>query len=81
MRLDALGLFSIAVSHSTLLSSPCRIGIRIVVVFTQDIHREFDAAIPYVVSRVMTGYVEETLPATDTVIITGDIVMDGMDVS
>lgn len=29
----------------------------------------------------MTGYVEETLPATDTVIITGDIVMDGMDVS
>ncbi|CAM9149661.1 unnamed protein product [Hapterophycus canaliculatus] len=48
--------------------------------FRMDIHREFDAAIPYVVSRVMTGYVEETLPATDTVIITGDIVMDGMDV-
>lgn len=44
-------------------------------------HREFDASIPYMVSRVMTGYVEEVLAATDTLIITGDIEMDGMDVS
>lgn len=44
-------------------------------------HREFDASIPYMVSRVMTGYVEEVLTATDTLIITGDIEMDGMDVS
>lgn len=47
----------------------------------QDLHREFDASIPYIVSRVMTGYVEEVLAATDTLIITGDIEMDGMDVS
>ena len=47
----------------------------------QDLHREFDASIPYMVSRVMTGYVEEVLAATDTLIITGDIVMDEMDVS
>lgn len=47
----------------------------------QDLHREFDASIPYIVSRVMTGYVEEVLSATDTVIITGDIVMEGMEVS
>lgn len=46
----------------------------------QDLHREFDASIPYMVSRVMTGYVEEVLSATDTLIITGDIVMDEMDV-
>ncbi|CAB1119150.1 unnamed protein product [Ectocarpus sp. CCAP 1310/34] len=48
--------------------------------FRMDLHREFDASIPYVVSRVMTGYVEEVLSATDTVIITGDIVMEGMEV-
>eukprot|EP00903_Cladosiphon_okamuranus_P012150 g11398.t1 len=48
--------------------------------FRLDLHREFDAAIPYVVSRVMKGYVEEVLAATDTLIITGDIEMDGMDV-
>lgn len=47
----------------------------------QDIHREFDAAVPYMVSRVLTGYVEEVLTATDTMIISGDIEMDGMDVS
>lgn len=47
----------------------------------QDMHREFDASIPYMVSRVMVGYVEEVLSATDTLIITGDIEMDGMDVS
>ncbi|CAN0010479.1 unnamed protein product [Ectocarpus sp. 6 AP-2014] len=48
--------------------------------FRMDLHREFDASIPYVVSRAMTGYVEEVLSATDTVIITGDIVMEGMEV-
>lgn len=48
--------------------------------FQLDLHREFDASIPYMVSRVMTGYVEEVLSATDTLIITGDIVMDEMDV-
>ncbi|CAN0453981.1 unnamed protein product, partial [Laminaria digitata] len=44
------------------------------------ISREFDASIPYVVARVYAGYVEEVLPATDTMIVTGDIVMDEMDV-
>ncbi|CBJ30349.1 conserved unknown protein [Ectocarpus siliculosus] len=48
--------------------------------FRMDLHREFDASIPYMVSRVMTGYVEEVLSATDTVIITGDIVMEEMEV-
>eukprot|EP00752_Nemacystus_decipiens_P008135 g7275.t1 len=48
--------------------------------FRLDLHREFDATIPYMVSRVMTGYVEEVLSATDTLIITGDIEMEGMDV-
>ena len=48
--------------------------------FFQEISREFDASIPYVVARVFAGYVEEVLPATDTMIVTGDIVMDDMDV-
>ncbi|CAM9395363.1 unnamed protein product [Pylaiella littoralis] len=48
--------------------------------FRLDLHRQFDASIPYMVSRVMTGYVEEVLSATDTLIITGDIEMDGMEV-
>lgn len=47
---------------------------------TQEISREFDASIPYTVSRALTGYVDEVLPATDTIIITGDIVMEEMDV-
>eukprot|EP00904_Undaria_pinnatifida_P012357 jgi/Undpi1/8251/HiC_scaffold_25.g10721.m1 len=48
--------------------------------YSMEISREFDASIPYVVSRVYAGYVEEVLPATDTMIVTGDIVMDDMDV-
>lgn len=59
----------------------CSTSVDMLVLPKQDLHREFDASIPYIVSRVMTGYVEEVLSATDTLIITGDIEMDGMDVS
>lgn len=48
--------------------------------FSMEISREFDASIPYTVSRSLTGFIEEVLPATDTVIIAGDIVMEDMDV-
>lgn len=47
----------------------------------QEISREFDASIPYTVARVYMGYIDEVLPATDTMILTGDIVMEEMDVS
>lgn len=46
----------------------------------QEISRQFDASIPYTVERVYTGYPDEIMQATDTVILTGDIVMEGMDV-
>ncbi|CAN0230387.1 unnamed protein product [Ascophyllum nodosum] len=44
--------------------------------FTLEITREFDASIPYTVTRILAGFIEEVLPATDTVIISGDITME-----
>ncbi|CAN0383812.1 unnamed protein product, partial [Discosporangium mesarthrocarpum] len=44
------------------------------------ISRDYESSYPYTVTRKFSGVVDEVLPATDTLILSGDIELDDMKV-